>query len=92
MRFSSVSSRQHLATTYNEFAQLLGTISGNASFACGKMWESNIVQNQGVLANTCLKDPEDMNLECFRGGGSKVFYLTFIYSFLLLDSIIFAYS
>lgn len=34
-------------------------------------------KKQGVLANMCLKDPEDMDLECFRGGGSKVFHLTF---------------
>lgn len=35
------------------------------------------------------KDLEDMDLECFRGGGSKVLYFTFIYSFLLPDLIIF---
>lgn len=37
----------------------------------------------------CLKDPEDMDLECFRGGGSKVFHLTFPSTFCCLTPLYF---
>lgn len=80
MRFSSASACQHLATAYTEFVQLLGTVSGHASFACGKMWESNLpVQKQGVPANTAPEAPKGMDLEWFEGGGSQGFYSTFTY-------------
>lgn len=58
-----------------------------------KKWESNQpVQKEGVPANMCLKDPENMDLECFLRRWIETILFYIYLQFLLPNSIVFAYS